>query len=276
MLTNPIFWLILIMTLSALIFNFSKAQNRKLSGGITCRGLRIQEVSMAGKAKELIITGDVNITLKVLELTTSGAPKLNMMMKYTEQNIANKLKGETMDYGLVLSDYDTKANKFNKNIPAIYNVRYKINYLVRLEQVRTLSQLSNNDFVLAIVDRIGLKTDKYATGGLTAHGDVPATVTYNEWCKYPNIATHEFFHTLGLPDLSGKSNSNNLMFEIASKTNNLVSNKELANMNAYLMEDVVSISEGNYSNRSFNTVNKLRNFLNNPTNGFKYNKAKFR
>jgi len=147
------------MTLSELIFNFSKVQNRKLSGGITCHGLRIQEVSMAGKAKELIITGDVNITLKVLELTTSGAPRLNIIMKYTEQNIANKLKGEAMDYGLVLSDYDTKANNFNKTKPAIYNVRYKINYLVRLEQVRTLSQLSNNDFVLAVVDRIGIKTE---------------------------------------------------------------------------------------------------------------------
>jgi hypothetical protein len=264
------------MTLSELIFNFSKTQTRKLSGGITCRGLSIREVSMPGKAKELIVTGDVNITVKVLELTTSGAPKLHIVMKYTENNIAGKLKGETMDYGLVLSDYDTKANKFNKTKPAIYNVRYKMNYLVRLEQIRTLSQLSNNDFVLAIVDRIGLRSDKYTAGGLTAHGDVPATVTYNGWCKYPNIATHEFFHTLGLPDLSGKSNSNKLMFEVASKTNNLVSNSELADMNAYLMKDIVSISEGNYSNQSFNTVNKLRNFLNNPTNGFKYNKAKFR
>ncbi|WP_235526020.1 hypothetical protein [Pedobacter sp. Leaf216] len=31
-----------------------------------------------------------------------------------------------------------------------------------------------------------------------------------------------------------------------------------------------------YANPSLNTVENLRRFLNNPTNGFKYNKAKFR
>ena len=34
--------------------------------------------------------------------------------------------------------------------------------------------------------------------------------------------------------------------------------------------------KGNYSNPSLNTANNLRTFLNDPTNGFNYNKAKFR
>jgi len=38
--------------------------------------------------------------------------------------------------------------------------RYKLNYIVKLEQIK-LSQLSGNDFVLAVVDGIGFKSDKY-------------------------------------------------------------------------------------------------------------------
>jgi hypothetical protein len=263
--------------ISELTFVFSQIQNRTLSGGITCpNGLRIQEVSIVGKAKELIITGDVIITLKVLELTSLGAPKLNNLMKYTQQNITNKLKGEIVDYNVYLAVFNTRHNKFNKNEPATYNVRYKVNYIVRLEQIRMLSQLSGNDFVLAAVDRISLKTDKYTTSGLTAHGDVPATVTYSDWCRYPNIGTHEFFHTLGLSDLQGQANHKRLMYEIAGKTNNQVSTQELLQMSRYLMYELVDMSGGRYTNQTLNTLSKLRPFLNNPTNGIKYNKAKFR
>jgi hypothetical protein len=264
------------MILSELTFSFSQVQKRILSGGITCNGLKIQEISVAGKAKELIITGDVTITLKVLKLTTHGTPKLTNLMKHTQQNITSKLKGETIDYSVYLADYNSKSNKFNKNIPATYNLRYKINYLVRVEQIRTLSQLSGNDFVLAVVDHIGLKVDKYKISGLTTHNDVPATVSYDGWCIYPNIGTHEFFHTLGLSDLRGQANRNRLMYEIASKTNNQVSTQELLQMNRYLMYELVDMSGGRYTNQTLNTVNKLRSFLNNPINGFKYNKAKFR
>lgn len=264
------------MILSDLTSHFSQVQNRILSGGITCNGLKIQEISIVGKAKELIITGDVTITLKVMELTTTGTPRLSNLMKHTQQNITNKLRGETIDYSVYLAEYDRKSNKFNKNIPATYNLRYKINYLVRVEQIRTLSQLSGNEFVLAVVDSIGLKVDQYKISGLTSHNDVPATVTYRDWCAYPNIGTHEFFHTLGLSDLHGQTNRNKLMYEFVSKTNNQISAQELLQMNRYLMYELVDMSGGRYANQALNTVNKLRSFLNKTTNGFKYNKAKLR
>lgn len=264
------------MTLNQLFANVAFAQDKKLSGGITCNGLKIHLTHAAGKTAELLVTGDVTLTIKVFDLTTTSAPKLNSLMQYTQHNIANKLRGETMDYGLNLSNYDTKANKFNINTMAIYNVRYKINYIVKLEKISRLSQLAGNDFVLAVVDVIGYKTDRNRSGGLTNGKGGPSTVAYNDWLGYPNIGTHEFFHTLGLPDLDGQANRNKLMFKINNKTNNTITNLELSQMNRYLMDDLVHMANGSYSNLSLETGNNLRFFLNNPIYGFKYNKTKFR
>jgi len=264
------------MTLNQLFANDAFAQSKKLSGGITCNGLRIQLTHIAGKMPELLVTGDVTLTIKVFELTTNGAPKLNSLMHYTQQNIANKLKGETMDYDRYLSNYDNKANKFNKSTQAIYNVRYRINYIVKIEKINRLSQLSGNDFVLAVLDRIGFKTDNLNTSGLTLGKEGPATVVYNDWCKYPNISAHEFFHTLGLGHAKGASSSKSLMGEVAGAKNNSISFNELSKMNEYLMRDLVNMSDGVYTNPTLNTVENLRKFLNNPTNGFKYNKTKLK
>ena len=181
-----------------------------------------------------------------------------------------------MDYDRYLSNYDNKANKFNKSTQAIYNVRYRINYIVKLEKINRLSQLSGNDFVLAVLDRIGFKTDNLNTSGLTLGKGGPATVVYNDWCKYPNISAHEFFHILGLGHAKGASSSKSLMGEVAGAKNNSISFNELSKMNEYLMRDLVNMSDGVYTNPTLNTVENLRKFLNNPTNGFKYNKTKLK
>ncbi|MCX2495878.1 hypothetical protein OQX63_20455 [Pedobacter sp. PF22-3] len=264
------------MTLNQLFAKVALAQGKKLSGGITCNGLRIQLRHAPGKMPELLVTGDVTLTIKVFDLTTTGVPKLHSLIAATQSNIANKLRGETMEYDRYLSNYDTKANKFNKNTQALYNVRYRINYIVKLEKISRLSQLSGNDFVLAVVDRIGFKTDNLNTSGLTDGKGGPATVVYNDWCKYPNISTHEFFHTLGLGHIKGTSSKKSLMGEVAGTHNNAVSLNELFIMNKYLMANLVDMSNGQYASPTLNTAENLRKFLNNPTNGFKYNKAKFR
>ncbi|WP_316824052.1 hypothetical protein [Pedobacter miscanthi] len=244
----------------------SFAQGRKLSGGITCNGLRIQQSHMPGKMPELLVTGDVTITIKVFDLTSTGVPKLNNLMAYTQHNITNKLRGETMEHNRYLSNYDTKANKFNINTMATYNVRYRINYIVKLKKINRLSQLSGNDFVLAVVDRICFKTDNLTTSGLTLRQGGPATVVYNDWCKYPNISMHEFFHTLGLEHIKGASSRKSLMAEVAGINNNMISLSELSIMNAYLMRGLVDMSDGAYANPTLNTAENLRKFLNNPTN----------
>lgn len=42
------------------------------------------------------------------------------------------------------------------------------------------------------------------------------------------------------------------------------------------MYDLRDMTKGSYSNPGNNMVNQLRTFLNDKSNGFKYNKAKFR
>lgn len=264
------------MTLNQIFAKVIFAQGKKLSGGITCNGLKIQQSQMPGKIAELLVTGDVTLTIKVFDLTTTGAPKLNSLMANTQHNITNKLKGETMEYNRYLSNYDTKSNKFNKSTQAIYNVRYRINYIVKLEKISRLSQLAGNDFVLAVVDRIGFKTDNLNTSGLTNGKGGPATVVYNDWCKYPNISAHEFFHTLGLGHIKGVSSRKSLMSEVAGANNNTISLNELSKMNEYLMRSLVDMSDGFYANPILNTAENLRFFLNNLTNGFKYDKTKFK
>jgi hypothetical protein len=66
------------------------------------------------------------------------------------------------------------------------------------------------------------------------------------------------------------------MAEVTGINNNMISLSELSIMNAYLMRGLVDMSDGAYANPTLNTAENLRKFLNNPTNGFKYNKAKFR
>lgn len=197
-------------------------------------------------------------------------------MNSTQSTIANKLRGTSSPgYGVFLHNFDAKKKAFGKG-NALYTLHYNLNYIVKLEQIKQLSQLSGNDFVLTVVDGIGFKSDKYGSGSLTWGKKGPSTVAYDIWCKYPDIGAHEFFHTLGLPDLYEKKDTKNLMYHLSGITKSIVSSDERSKMNDYLLGDIENMYQGSYSNPSLNTANKLRTFLNAPTNGFKYNKAKFR
>ncbi|MET4138471.1 hypothetical protein [Pedobacter sp. UYP1] len=247
-------------------------QQRKLSGGITCHDLRIQN----NGSRVLTISGDVTITIKVLDLTTKGASRMHSLINSTQHIISTKLTGTSSPrYGAYLHNFDPKSKKFGTD-SELYTIYYNINYIVKLEHIIMLSQLSGNDFVLAVVDTIGFKSDKYGTSGLTWGKKGPSTVAYNDWCQYPYIAAHEFFHSLGLPDLFDKNDTNSLMYNMNGRHMTNVSSDERSKMNNYLIRDIEDMYKGNYTNPSLNTVNNLRTFLNDPTNGFKYNKAKFR
>jgi len=139
-----------------------------------------------------------------------------------------------------------------------------------------MNQLSGNDFALAIVDGIGLKTDDSSTGGLTIHGGGPSTLVYKEWLKFPYLGAHEFFHALKLSDIQSKSLSKNLMYEYAGKNKNELTNSQRLTMNRYIIRALDEMYSGPYSTPNLNTAVNLRTFLNNNKNGFKYNKAKFR
>lgn len=250
-------------------------QNRTLSGGITGRNLRIID----NGSGQLTLSGDILITLKVLDLTTSGAPRIQSLMKLSEQAIASKLRGGA-DGRANFYEYNSAKNSFtNKNYT--YSLRYNFNYTAKVEQIPSLSYLAGNDFVLALVDGIRSRfTDKFgrshAHGGIAGNFDGgPATVIYSEWEKDYLVGVHEFFHVLGLSDLEDAGLENRLMYHIGRK-GAVVNDNERATMNNFIMQDLRAMTKKTYSNPGNNMVNQLRTFLNNKSNGFQYNKAKFR
>jgi len=90
------------------------------------------------------------------------------------------------------------------------------------------------------------------------------------------LATHEFFHTLSLKDLEDYTEKQRLMYHLDGNTGSSISNQELIDINQYIMADIRDVARGNYANPGLNTLNKLRTFLNTSSNGFIFNKAKFR
>ncbi|RAJ25506.1 hypothetical protein [Pedobacter cryoconitis] len=140
-----------------------------------------------------------------------------------------------------------------------------------------LSQIAGNDFILAVVDKIGFTSgDASVTGGLTSDRGGPTSVDYNRWTNYPNIAAHEFFHILGLDDLYNATQKTSLMYYMGGKNRLQVSNTERTLMNDYLIHEIENMYKGSYANPGLDTRNKLQKFLNNSKYGFKFNKAKFR
>ena len=197
------------MNLEQLKVDISNAQQRPLSGGITSNNLAIHD----NESGQLTLSGDITITIKVLDLTSTGVYTLNSLMNFTQHAIANKLKGNIFIGGFGFYKYDSSHKKFT-NKPHTYTIRYNFNYIVKLIQITMLSQLSGNDFVLVVVDDIRSSfTDKYGksrkVSGLTNGVGGPAIVSYSEWTKDPYLSVHEFFHTLSLDDIEDNSQNKN-------------------------------------------------------------------
>ncbi|RLJ77196.1 hypothetical protein [Pedobacter alluvionis] len=263
--------------INTLQMHFALLQNQPLTGGIVAKNLRITD----NGSGELSLYGDFTITLKVLDLTTNGAPNLNSLMTFTQQVISNKLRGGGYKSGVIIHKYNSLQKKFDRTKTWTYSIRYNFNITVNVTQINMLSQLKGNDFVLAVVDSIGYQhTDQYgrrqSSAGLTQGDGGPATVSYSEWQKNKYFGVHEFFHTLGLDDIEDSSKKNRLMYHLGDNAGQIVSDTERGNMLNFLMTNIGDITQKNYANINLNTVTRLRTFLNNSTNGFKYNKAKFR
>jgi len=261
------------MTLTELISSIDIAQQKTLSGGITCKGLKIIEVSKT----ELSISGVVTITLKVFDLTKKGNAKLGRLMTVTQKLITSKLTGPSSAKEVFLQKFDTKKNSFDGRSAAFYSLNYDITYIVKVQEITMITQLHENDFVLAVVDYIAYNNYKgNGTQGLTVGTGGPATVSYSNWVRDPIIGTHEFFHTLDLNDIDNKKQEKRLMYNKGDRSGVLITENERSRMNSYIMTKLELMAKGSYSNPSLNTVVRLRNFLKNPTYGFQYNKAKFK
>lgn len=89
--------------------SFAKLQNQPLTGGIVAKNLRISD----NGSGELSLYGDFTITLKVLDLTTIGAPNLNSLMTFTQQVISNKLRGGGYKSGVIFFEYNATKKSFN-------------------------------------------------------------------------------------------------------------------------------------------------------------------
>lgn len=263
--------------INILRMRFAVLQNQPLSGGIVARNLRISD----NGSGELNLYGDFTITLKVLDLTTGGAPNLNSLMTFTQQVIASKLKGGGYKNGVNILKYNALKRSFDTNKTWTYSIRYNFNFTVNVIQINMLNQLKGNDFVLAVVDGIGYQyTNQYgkrqSSAGLTQGEGGPAVVSYNDWQKNKYFGIHEFFHTLGLDDIEDSSKKNRLMYHLGDNAGQSISEREKGDMMEYILGGANNLIKKNFSNAGLNTVTRLRTFLNNPTNGFKYNKAKFR
>ena len=257
--------------------NLALLQNQPLSGGIVAKNLRISD----NGSGELTLYGDFTITLKVLDLTTDGAPNLNSLMTFTQQVITSKLRGGGYQSGVRFLKYNAAKNIFDKDKTWTYSIRYNFGFSVNVMQISMLSQLKGNDFVLAVVDSMGHQfTDQYGkrhySGGLTKGMGGPAVITYNTWLRNKYLGVHEFFHTLGLDDIEDHSKKERLMYHLEDNTGQSISDAERGGIMNFMMRDLRQMLKGNYSNISNNTVQLLRTFINDKTNGFKYNKAKFR
>lgn len=257
--------------------NLALLQNQPLSGGIVAKNLRISD----NGSGELTLYGDFTITLKVLDLTTDGAPNLNSLMTFTQQVITSKLRGGGYQNGVNFLKYNAAKNIFDKSKPWTYSIRYNFNCSVSVVQISMLSQLRGNDFVLALVDSMSHQfTDQYGkrhySAGLTNGRGGPAVVSYIHWQKNRYLGVHEFFHTLGLDDIEGDSKKDRLMYHLEDNTGKFISDKERGDMMKFMMLNLLDMTKVSYNNANLNTVNKLRFFIKDNTNGFKYNKAKFR
>jgi hypothetical protein len=256
---------------------FAILQNQPLTGGIVAKNLRISD----NGSGELSLSGDFTITLKVLDLTTNGAPNLNSLMTFTQQVISNKLRGGGYKSGVSILKYNPAKRAFDNSKTWTYSIRYNFNITVNVMQIKLLNQLRGNDFVLAVVDNIGHQfTDQFGrrhgSAGLTRRASWPAVVSFNSWQKDKYIGVHEFFHTLGLDDLEDIDKKNRLMYHLGDNTGHALSDSERGNIMQYILGDIRIMTKNSHSIANHNTVNKLRIFLNTSTNGFKYNKAKFR
>jgi len=211
--------------------NMAILQNQPLSGGIVAKNLHISD----NGSGELSLSGDFTITLKVLDLTTNGAPNLNSLMTFTQQVITTKLRGGGYKSGVSALKYNVAKKIFDKSNSWTYSIRYNFNFSINVIQINMLNQLRGNDFVLAVVDSIGHQyTDKYgqrhSSGGLTKRAYWPATVSYNAWQKNKYIAVHEFFHTLGLDDIEDSDKKNRLMYHLGDNSGQTISDTERGDM----------------------------------------------
>lgn len=66
------------------------------------------------------------------------------------------------------------------------------------------------------------------------------------------------------------------MYHLGDNAGQSITEREKADMLEYVFGGANNLTMKNYSNASLNTVTRLRTFLNNPINGFNYNKAKLR
>lgn len=111
--------------ISTLRMRFAILQSQPLTGGIVARNLRITD----NGSGELSLYGDFTITLKVLDLTTSGAPNLNSLMTFTQQVISSKLRGGGYKSGVSILKYNAAKRVFDNHKTWTYSIRYNLTLL---------------------------------------------------------------------------------------------------------------------------------------------------
>lgn len=94
--------------------------------------------------------------------------------------------------------------------------------------------------------------------------------------KDRNLGTHEFFHTLGLSDRETSAYKGSIMYHLSDSLSGAIIPQEKLDLMRYIISDLRGMTHSTYSNPNLNTVNQLRQQLNNLTNGIKYNKNSFR
>ncbi|CAM3840907.1 hypothetical protein MUGA111182_12610 [Mucilaginibacter galii] len=262
-------------TVSLINHRLKQKENKSLSGGIVGKNLQIIDNGMG----LLELKGDFTITIKVFDLCSAASPKLPSLLSSTKSYLQSKLKGPVTTYSANFYRYDPKKKKFNLKEPAPVSFLFNFNISVNIIQVNNIGQIRGNDFLIAVVDRVGYQfKDRYGkthkAAGFSGTG-APSIIEYSTWVKDPSTGPHEFFHTLSLADLELPSDKNDIMYHLGDQTNTNLSLAEKIDALRYIISDITNMTKSVYQNPSYNTVNQLRTRLNDPINGISYNRSRF-
>jgi hypothetical protein len=271
-----------LMNLNAELFHLNQRLKIKeqtpLSGGIVARNLKIVENDMG----MLVLNGNINITIKLLNLCSNPTPSLPFLITSTKQLILSLINGPVYTTGNNFFKYDSKKNRFDNKSFATFSIMYNFKFDVNIIEISSVTQLKGNDFVIAVVDDIGARfKDHYGTyhkmaGFESGYSGGPIIIAYQAWVNKRTVATHEFFHTLSLKDSESVNDKNSLMYHLEDGLGTSISSGEKIDVMRYIMGDLRTMTKSNYSNANLNTVLILRQQLNNPANVIQYNKNSFR
>ncbi|MDN5285891.1 MAG: hypothetical protein JWR38_2165 [Mucilaginibacter sp.] len=168
------------MTLSNIGLQLKLVEQKPLSGGVIARNLKIKDNGMG----MLELSGNITITIKVLNLCSTLTLALPFLITSTKQLITSLLKGPVYSTGNNYYKYNSSKHSFDTKTFWTYSILYNFTFNIDVFQVHNINEIRGNDFVIATVDDISMHfKDTYGKvhelAGVAFGSGTPAFVIYN-------------------------------------------------------------------------------------------------